>query len=144
MSLKFKKTKQGLDISWGGGISLNGKSILDYIYPIDSYYISRENVSPASLIGGIWEQQSSILIPKNKTYSTIIHNAVYPYSNYLIAYTNSSFNSEESSGMTLYNNWGGGNFAKFLTKSNTIKGLNLGVDLSSDVETWYVWKRVES
>lgn len=144
MSLKFKRTKQGLDISWGGGITLNGKSILDYIYPIDSYYISRENVSPASLIGGIWEQQSSILIPKNKTYSTIIHNEVYPYSNYLIAYTNSSFNSEESSGMTLYNNWGGGNFAKFLTKSNTIKGLNLGVDLSSDVETWYVWKRVES
>lgn len=86
--------------------------------------------------------KETIDIPKAKTYSTIIHNAVYPNSNYLIAYTNNSFNSEESSGVTLYNNWGGGNFAKFLTKSNTIKGLNLGVDLSSDVTTLYVWKRV--
>lgn len=40
----------------GGGISLNGKSILDLTYPIGSLYISKENVSPASLFGGTWEQ----------------------------------------------------------------------------------------
>ena len=40
----------------GGGISLNGKTILDLTYPIGSLYISKENVSPASLFGGTWEQ----------------------------------------------------------------------------------------
>lgn len=40
----------------GGGVSLNGKTILDLTYPISSLYISKENVSPASLFGGTWEQ----------------------------------------------------------------------------------------
>lgn len=40
----------------GGGITLNGKTILDLTYPIGSLYISKENVSPASLFGGTWEQ----------------------------------------------------------------------------------------
>lgn len=40
----------------GVGISLNGKTILDLTYPIGSLYISKENVSPASLFGGTWEQ----------------------------------------------------------------------------------------
>ena len=43
----------------GGGISLNGKSILDLTYPIGSLYISKENVSPAELLGGVWEQLSA-------------------------------------------------------------------------------------
>ena len=68
--LKFKKTNQGLDVSWEGDITLNGKSIdvleksfnafksefLKQTYPIGSLYISQENVSPASLFGGTWEQ----------------------------------------------------------------------------------------
>ena len=128
----------------GGGISLNGKTILDYIYPIGSLYMSKENISPACLIGGVWEEQQSILIPKNKIYKTIIHNHTsYPTANYLIAYTTNKWANESSYGTNLYNNWGGGNYAKFLSNNSTLTGLNLGVDLSSDVETLYIWRRVE-
>lgn len=57
--VKNKTNKQRYRYFNGGGISLNGKTILDLTYPIGSLYISKENVSPASLFGGTWEQLSA-------------------------------------------------------------------------------------
>lgn len=56
MSLKIKQTNKGIDILTGGGIKLDGKSILDLTHPVNSLFISKNNTSPASLFGGEWEQ----------------------------------------------------------------------------------------
>lgn len=38
-----------------GGFFVNGVSLIDKIYPVGSIYMSINNVSPASFIGGTWE-----------------------------------------------------------------------------------------
>lgn len=50
----------------GGGIKLDGKSILDLTHPVNSLFISKNNTSPAELFGGTWEE-----ITANKTFWTI-------------------------------------------------------------------------
>lgn len=56
VSANNKKTYvfNGLDID--GGLTIAGVSLLDKIYPIDSVYISVNNTSPASFIGGTWTE----------------------------------------------------------------------------------------
>lgn len=66
MSLKIKQTSNGIDILTGGGIKLDGKSILDLTHPVNSLFISKNNTSPASLFGGTWEE-----VTGNKTLWTI-------------------------------------------------------------------------
>ena len=39
-----------------GGITLNGVSIFDKIYPIGSLYLSVTNTNPGTLFGGTWQQ----------------------------------------------------------------------------------------
>lgn len=38
----------------GGGITLNGVSIFDKIYPVGSLYLSVTNTNPGTLFGGTW------------------------------------------------------------------------------------------
>lgn len=132
----------------GGGITLNGETpiTLENIYkliPTGKEIVLFTNDNPAELYGGDWVLRETIELPKAKTYPTVIHNAQYPYPEYLVAYTNANIPNESGgNSITVYNNWGGGYFGKFLVSGNTIKNLNLGVNLSSDVTTLYVWKRV--
>lgn len=50
------------DLSVGGAITSNGDnvvvepSLLDFVYPVGSIYLSVQGVSPASFLGGTWEQ----------------------------------------------------------------------------------------
>lgn len=58
------------DLYIGGGLSINGKSLIDVIYPVGSIYMSVNNVSPANFIGGSWEQiQDKFLLSAGSSYS---------------------------------------------------------------------------
>lgn len=51
-------------------LELNGKTIFNMIYPVGSVYISVNNVSPATLFGGTWEQiQDQFLLSAGNTYT---------------------------------------------------------------------------
>lgn len=53
-----------------GSLSVNGKTLLNLIYPIGSLYMSVNNVSPQSFIGGTWERiQDRFLLAAGSTYS---------------------------------------------------------------------------
>lgn len=56
-NIKFKKELDGsINILTSGGVKINGKTLLDIVYPVNSYYISEESTSPAEIFGGTWEQ----------------------------------------------------------------------------------------
>ena len=44
------------DFNFNVPVKLNGKNIIDVIYPVGSIYMSVKQNSPASLFGGSWEQ----------------------------------------------------------------------------------------
>lgn len=53
-----------------GSLSVNGKTLLNLIYPVGSLYMSANNVSPQSFIGGTWERiQDRFLLAAGSTYS---------------------------------------------------------------------------
>ena len=59
-----------MDAYFTGGVSINGKSLLNLIYPVGSIYMSVNNVSPATLLGGTWEQiKDRFLLAAGTTYS---------------------------------------------------------------------------
>ena len=43
------------DVYFGGGMHFENKSLIDFIYPVGSIYMSVNSVSPATLFGGTWE-----------------------------------------------------------------------------------------
>lgn len=45
-----------LDIKATDGLKINGKSLIDTIYPVGSIYMSLQSESPASFLGGTWTQ----------------------------------------------------------------------------------------
>lgn len=50
--------------------NINGKSIVDLIYPVGSIYMSVNSTSPATLFGGTWEQlQDRFLLSAGNTYT---------------------------------------------------------------------------
>lgn len=54
-------TREGLDIAFptyveGGKVYVDGKTILDKFFPIGKTWISTDPTSPASIVGGSWEQ----------------------------------------------------------------------------------------
>lgn len=52
------------------GMTIGGKNLLNLIYPVGSIYMSANNVSPASFIGGTWEQiKDTFLLAAGTTYS---------------------------------------------------------------------------
>ena len=53
-----------------GGLTVNGKSLLDRTYPVNSIYMSVSSTSPASLFGGTWEEiQGRFLLGRNSTWT---------------------------------------------------------------------------
>lgn len=52
------------------GVLVGGKSLLNLIYPVGSIYMSANNVSPATFIGGTWEQiKDKFLLAAGTTYA---------------------------------------------------------------------------
>ena len=54
-------TREGLDIAFptyveGGKVYVDGKTILDKFFPIGKLWVSADPTSPASIVGGSWEQ----------------------------------------------------------------------------------------
>lgn len=55
---------------FNGELTVKGKTLLNLIYPIGSIYMSVNNVSPATLLGGTWEQiKNRFLIGCGDTYA---------------------------------------------------------------------------
>ena len=58
------------DVSITGNFTLNSASLLDLIYPVGSIYMSVNNVSPATFLGGTWVAlEDRFLIGASSTYS---------------------------------------------------------------------------
>ncbi len=53
----FPKNANSFEVE--GVFALNGKSLIDLIYPVGSIYISVNNVSPQTFLGGTWESFAS-------------------------------------------------------------------------------------
>lgn len=54
----------------GSAIRINRKTILDYIYPIGSIYISVNSTSPETLFGGVWQKiEGRFLLGSSNDYS---------------------------------------------------------------------------
>lgn len=54
----------------GSAIRINRKTILDYIYPIGSIYMSVNSTSPETLFGGVWERlQDRFLVGAGDLYT---------------------------------------------------------------------------
>jgi hypothetical protein len=52
------------------GMTVGGKTLLNLIYPVGSIYMSVNNVSPATFLGGTWEQvKDTFLLAAGTTYS---------------------------------------------------------------------------
>lgn len=67
-------TRDGFDCAmpayFTGGVSVDGKSLLDLIYPVGSIYMSVNNVSPQTFFGGTWSSLSGrFLLAANTTYA---------------------------------------------------------------------------
>jgi hypothetical protein len=57
------------DFAFNVPVSFEGKSIADIIYPVGSIYMSINNVNPATLFGGEWEQiKDTFLLSAGDTY----------------------------------------------------------------------------
>lgn len=64
------KFECGWDASFDKNVSVNGKTLIDLIYPIGSIYMSVKNVSPQTFFGGTWEQiQDRFLLAAGSSYS---------------------------------------------------------------------------
>ena len=58
------------EVKIGGSLTIAGKTILDLIYPVGSIYMSVNSTSPATFIGGTWEQlKDRFLLGAGDTYS---------------------------------------------------------------------------
>lgn len=58
------------NVEIGGAFSINNVSLIDLIYPVGSIYMSVNNVSPASFLGGTWVAlQDTFLIGAGNDYS---------------------------------------------------------------------------
>ena len=64
------KFECGWDASFDKNVSVNGKTLIDLIYPIGSIYMSVNNVSPQAFFGGTWEQiQNRFLLAAGSSYA---------------------------------------------------------------------------
>lgn len=83
---KVSETSDLLDVAWNakfgknlnvagnatitGTLTIAGKNILNYLYPVGSIYMSVNSTSPATLFGGTWEQlKNRFLIGCGDTYA---------------------------------------------------------------------------
>ena len=70
---EYDKTLEVADdweVRIGGTLTIAGKTILDLIYPVGSIYMSVNSTSPATFIGGTWEQlKDRFLLGAGDTYS---------------------------------------------------------------------------
>ena len=58
------------DFNINGTLKINNVNIFDMIYPVDSIYISINNVNPSTLFGGTWEQiKDTFLLAAGDTYA---------------------------------------------------------------------------
>lgn len=64
------KFECGWDASFDKNVSVNGKTLIDLIYPVGSIYMSVNNVSPQAFFGGTWEQiQNRFLLAAGSSYA---------------------------------------------------------------------------
>ena len=63
--------KDGLKAVWSRVVTQVNESILNYVFPVGSIYISMKPESPASSIGGTWERisQGKFLLGADSTYA---------------------------------------------------------------------------
>ena len=58
------------DFNINGTLKINNVNIFDMIYPVDSIYISINNVNPSTLFGGTWERiKDTFLLAAGDTYT---------------------------------------------------------------------------
>ena len=71
---KYAEADGLLEVDWDldvhGDIRQRGTGLVDLLYPVGSIYMSVNNVSPQSFLGGIWERiQDRFLLAAGSTYS---------------------------------------------------------------------------
>lgn len=68
---KVSEKDKTLEIADSWELEVNGKKLIDYIYPIGSIYLSVNSTSPATLFGGSWTQlKDRFLLGAGSTYSS--------------------------------------------------------------------------
>lgn len=91
------------DMTVAGALTVNSKTLLDWLHPVGSIYQSTVSTSPATLFGGTWEQLSGrFLIAANSTYTAgstggeASHKLTVdemPAHNHAFSYNDSTYNS---------------------------------------------------
>ena len=126
--------------------------LVDLIYPIGSLYMSGNNVSPATFLGGTWEQiKDRFLLAAGDTYSagsTGGAASVSHYHNAPVATQSSIFGVVNINGTNRGGNGKGystanRDYSGTLTQNVTLyKTSNTSVDTMPPYLTVYVWKRI--
>lgn len=44
------------DVEFSGGVTVNSKTLLDWLHPVGSIYQSTDSTDPSTLFGGTWER----------------------------------------------------------------------------------------
>lgn len=47
------------NVTFNGNVNFSAHQLLEYIYPVDSVYISQSNISPDAIFGGTWENKGT-------------------------------------------------------------------------------------
>lgn len=61
LPVKLRKPVSG-NLELEGNLTINGKTLLDFFYPVGSIYYSTSNTNPSTLFGGIWERIKDVFL----------------------------------------------------------------------------------
>lgn len=137
------------DFNINGTLKINNVNIFDMIYPVDSIYISINNVNPSTLFGGTWERiKDTFLLAAGDTYAGgstggeathALTTSEMPAHNHSIYYPNSGGPGDSNicypADSNIKNTW----YAEMCKTSNTGDGVahnNMPPYLAV-----YIWKR---
>lgn len=146
VSGKIKEEGQYLEDKYGG---INQQQLLNLIYPVGSIYMSARDVSPASFLGGTWEQiKDRFLLSLGDTYNTAgatggeathtLTTDEMPSHNH--TQYGSSGNHNDGKRRTIYNDYGDTSYWELYQKTGSTGGGQAHNNMPPYLVV-YMWKR---